>query len=257
MYRRLLTLAALCSSWICAQPNTLSADEKRAGWTLLFDGRSFKGWRDPTQMDPPGDGWNIDDGALHTKPNPHHKDDLISHQLYGDFELSFEFRVGPGANGGVKYLIQRWFCMASDASLPFGPTTPSRQTQRSDLRPGEKMACNELGLEYQILDDDRHSDGRTPNKRTASVYGMVAPINAHVKPVGDWNSGRILVRGSRVEHWLNGERVATADVADKEIAERLRGGGKADGYWQRSCPIALQHHNEPLWYRSLKLRRLE
>ena len=241
---------------VFAQPNILTPQEKSAGWMLLFDGRTFNGWRDPANMDPPGDGWTIQDGTLHTNRNPRHKDDLISQDLYGNFELSFEFRVGEGANGGIKYLIQRWFCMASDARLPFGPATPSRQTQRSDLRPGEKMACNELGLEYQILDDDRHSDGKTPNKRTASVYGMVAPVNAKPKPVGEWNQGRIVVRNGQVEHWLNGERVATANVEEKEIAARLRGGGKADGYWQRLCPIALQHHNEPLWYRSLKLRRL-
>ena len=249
-------LFAMLSVPLLAQPNTLTPAEKQAGWTLLFDGHTFNGWRDPAAMDPAGDGWDIENGALHTRPNPRHKDDLISRELYGDFELRFEFRVGEGANGGIKYLIQRWFCMASDASLPFGPTTPSRQTQRSDLRPGEKMACNELALEYQILDDERHPDGKTPNKRSASIYGMVAPANARSKPIGEWNEGRIVVRGNQVEHWLNGERVATADLSTKAIAERLRGGGKADGYWQRACPIALQHHNEPLWYRSIKVRRL-
>jgi len=250
---RLVAVAAVYAALACAQPNTLTPAEKKAGWILLFDGHSFDGWRDPATMDPAGDGWNIEDGALHTKPNPHHKDDLISKDLYANFEMSFEFRVGAVANGGVKYLIQRWFCMASDATLPFGPTTPSRQTQRSDLLPGEKMACNELGLEYQILDDDRHSDGKTANKRTGSVYGMVAPVNPHVKPVGEWNEGRIVVRGTQVEHWLNGAQVAAADVETKEISDRLRAGSK---YWQRLCPIALQHHNEPLWYRTLKLRPL-
>jgi hypothetical protein len=208
----------LMSTWIGAQPNTLTPSEKAAGWRLLFDGHSFAGWRDPAHMDPRGDGWDIEDGALHTRPNPHHKDDLITLELFGDFEMSFEFRVGTGANGGIKYLIQRWFCMASDASLPFGPTTPSRQTQRSDLRPGEKMACNELGLEYQILDDDKHSDGRTPNKRTGSVYGLVAPANVKLNPVGEWNQGRIVVLGNRVEHWLNGVQVAAADTDSKEVA---------------------------------------
>ncbi|HEY3743999.1 MAG TPA: DUF1080 domain-containing protein [Bryobacteraceae bacterium] len=250
-------IAAVCSmAALLAQPNTLTQEEKSAGWTLLFDGHSYAGWRDPALMDPRGDGWKIEDGALETRPNPHNKDDLISLDLYKNFELTFEFRVGSGANGGIKYLIQRWFCMASDSSLPFGPRTPSRQTQRSDIRPGEKMACNELGLEYQILDDDRHSDGRTPNKRTASVYGLIAPVDAHSNPVGEWNNGRILVRGSHVEHWLNGVKVAEADLDSDEIAAHLRSGGKAGGYWLRQCPIALQHHNEPLSYRSLKLRRL-
>lgn len=254
MLQVFLALIAVQLGW--AQPNTLTPGEKNSGWMLLFDGQSFSGWRDPAKMAPLGDGWNIEDGALHTRPNPHHKDDLISNDLFGSFEFSFEFRVGAGANGGIKYLIQRWFCMASDARLPFGPTTPSRQTQRSDLRPGEKMACNELGLEFQILDDDHHADGKTANKRTGSVYGFVAPVNVKLKAVGEWNQGRIVVRGNRVEHWLNGEQVASAHLESKEIAERLRGGGKADGYWQKLCPIALQHHNEPLWYRSLKLRRL-
>jgi hypothetical protein len=122
------------------------------------------------------------------------------------------------------------------------------------------MACNELALEYQILDDERHSDGKTPNKRTASVYGLIAPSygliapsNAKAKSIGEWNAGRIVVKGMLVEHWLNGERVITADTGTKEIAEHLKGGGR---YLQRQCPIALQHHNEPLWYRSIKIRKL-
>ena len=113
------------------------------------------------------------------------------------------------------------------------------------------------GLNYQILDDDRHSDGRTPNKRNhGSVYGLIAPVNAKPNPVGEWNHGRIVVSGSHVEHWLNGVQVTAADLDSDEIAGHLRSGGKAGGYWLRQCPIALQHHNEPLSYRSLKLRRL-
>lgn len=84
-------------------PNTLSAEEKAAGWRLLFDGKTMAGWNDATG----GDSWTIADGCIHAKPHPRVRGDLISHDTFRDFELSAEWRIAPGSNTGLKYLIQK------------------------------------------------------------------------------------------------------------------------------------------------------
>lgn len=235
-----------------AQPNTLTAEERAAGWKLLFDGHSFQGWRDPARLNPPSDGWAIVDGALRTQPNPKIKDDLITEELFENFELAFEWRVEPGNNGGVKYLIQSMNCWASSELLPRG-TGGSRPTQRSDVRPGEKLTCNNAALEYQIVDDSRHRDGKDPLTQSGSIYKIAPALSLAARPAGEWNQSRIVLRANTAEHWLNGVRTAQLDLESEALKERIPTARK---YWVRVSPIALQHHNDAAAYRSLKIRAL-
>ena len=99
----LLILPAL----VFAAENQLTPAEKKEGWTLLFDGKTMKGWRDPAKKVKPGNGWKIEDGSLATVKGPNIEEDLITEKSYGDFELKFDWKVSPGGNTGLKYRIQK------------------------------------------------------------------------------------------------------------------------------------------------------
>ena len=104
---RLVALFSLMAFTAAAEDNALTLAEKSAGWVLLFDGQTMKGWRDPAKRNPAGDAWVIDKGTLKTRPKPRLAEDLLSAEHYGDFELVFDWRVSPGGNTGLKYRLQR------------------------------------------------------------------------------------------------------------------------------------------------------
>ena len=137
-----------------------------------------------------------------------------------DFELKFEWKVGKGSNSGVYY----------------------RPTQ----------------YEYQILDNDVHSDGKNPRTSAASLYFCVPPSRDNTKPVGQWNTGRIVCKGTIVQHWLNGEKVIHVDYQDPKWASQVemlkQRGGNLDA---RGAHLSLQDHGDPVWYRNLQLRELQ
>jgi hypothetical protein len=136
-----------------------------------------------------------------------------------DFELRFQWKVAEGSNSGVYY------------------------------RPGQ--------YEYQILDNQVHRDGRNPRTSAASLYFCIAPSKDVTKPVGQWNCGRVVCKGSVVQHWLNGEKVIDLDYCDPKYAAdverlRIRGADLA----ARGRHLFLQDHGDPVWYRGIKLRAL-
>ena len=152
-------------------PNTLTAVEKAAGFRLLFDGKTAAGWRGYGADSFPDAGWVVEDGCLvhHAKGGG---GDIVTEEQFGDFELRFEWAVADGANSGVIYRCSE-----------------------------DEQACWLTGPEYQILDDAR---GPEPLHSSAALYGLVAPSEKLLAPVGEFNEGRIVLRGRRVEHWLNG-----------------------------------------------------
>jgi len=160
--------------------NTLTTREKRDGWVLLFDGKTTRGWRGIYLDHFPEHGWTIQDGALtvQTAADPSQRGgSIISDKQYSHFELSLEFKYGEDANSGIKYFV----------------------VEREQPTPGHG-----LGLEYQIWNDEQP---READKRLGSLYDLIPATNKIVKPVGEWNTARILVRGNHVEHWLNGRKV--------------------------------------------------
>lgn len=137
-----------------------------------------------------------------------------------DFELRFEWKVAPGSNSGVYY------------------------------RPGQ--------YEYQILDNERHPNGKVPDTTAASLYYCIAPSHDATKEPGEWNTGRIVCQGTVIQHWLNGEKVIDIDYTDPSLAkkvEKLRKRG-AD-VAARGAKLKLQDHGDPVWYRSIRMRELD
>jgi hypothetical protein len=269
----LLALAPLCSS---QEPpaNTLTPAERAAGWILLFDGKSFAGWNDPALRTPPGDSWTIEDGCLKAVANSRIREDLMTAAAFRDFELVFDWRIAPGGNSGLKYLIQRLVFLDHDKPQPgmhsfeelVGYEMEHRIANRAQLGANGRGEEYVVSFEYQLLDDDRNPDGRHgPLYRTGSLYSMIPPTQPAARPVGEFNHSRLILRGNHIEHWLNGVKVVDASLDSPAVAENiLKRWHAAPAVVElltkrprRDCPIGLQNHGDNVWFRNLKIRKLE
>jgi len=249
-------------------PNTLTAEDKAGGWSLLFDGKTMNGWDDPRMKSPPGDAWSIEDGCLKANRNPHITEDLFTRDTFTDFELLFEWRISRGGNSGVKYRIQdHWFIAPKEPGAPHERFEQS--VERSFLHPVSQRPQRGqdyvIGFEYQITDDAQNGDAKGNLKHTAgALYDMVAPSSVATRPVGEFNESRILVQGNHVEHWMNGVKVVDSalDSADALGGIQTRWGRAPHVYEllakqpKKSCPISLQNHGNDAWFRNIKIRRL-
>lgn len=227
--------------------NSLTKDEKAAGWRLLWDGKDADGWRSAKSESFPKKGWEIKDGNLTVLSSDGGEStaggDIISKDRFSEFELLVDFKITQGANSGIKYFVQ------------------------PNLRPIDKVTGkptpvgSAIGVEFQILDDDRHPDaklGRNGNRKIGSLYDLIpAATTKKVNPIGEWNTARILVKGNHVEHWLNGEKVLEYErgsedyrsiVAKSKYKNIPEFGEWADGH------ILLQDHGNQVSYRNIKIR---
>ena len=246
MTLRILAITLFCAGSLnAADQNTLTPDETAAGWKLLFDGRTLTGWHSYQQKEPPKMGWHAADGCLvnpksNGRPNGS-GGDLVTDAKYLDFEFRFEWRISPSGNSGVHYLI--------DETRP--PTKP--------LYSGD-TGHSPVGFEYQVLDDERHPDGkRGPTHKAGALYDLFAAEQNKPKPVGEWNEGRIVVNGNHVEHWLNGTKSAECDLDSKAYREALAKSKYhvVPGFGAKAAtPLALQDHGEEIAFRNLKIRQL-
>lgn len=209
------------------QHNQLTDAERAEGWRLLFDGQSPSAWR-VYRGEGPSSGWKVADGAL-TKDGP--TDDIISREQFGDFELVFEWKVSRGGNAGVFY----------------------RATEEY-----EKVYWS--GTEYQLLDDANHPDGRNRLTSAGANYGLYPSRAGIVKPGGEWNSARIVVRGNRAEHWLNGTKLVEYEYGSPDWAARVKASKFSEwpNYGRATRGhIAIQgDHGGTLALRNLKIREL-
>lgn len=214
--------------------NTLNKREKKDDWILLFNGMNLDGWTSIGKVTPPDNGWIVENGILTVnKGKSLHGGDIITKDKYSEFDLRFEFRLTKAANSGVKYLFTRY----------------------------EKGGW--LGNEFQILDDEFHPDakaGRYGNRKTASLYDVISSGNKTMKPTGEWNTGRIVVIGSKVIHYLNGKETLHYDRKSKSYNENVSlskfkdvtpiFGTVDEGY------ILLQDHQDEVSFKNIKIRKL-
>jgi hypothetical protein len=220
----MLTLIAALA--LSAQDNTLTDEEKAAGFKLLFDGKTLDGWRG-WKKDKPTEAWKVVDGVLTLAGKG---GDILTVEQYADFELKIDWRVAPGGNSGIMYRV------AETEGAPYM-----------------------TGPEYQVLDNAKHGDGKNPKTSTASIYAVYAPAKDVSKPAGEWNSTRIVAKGKKIEHWLNGEKVAEAEIGSEDWNKRIAESkwNKAKKYGQEpKGHIDLQDHGDKVEYKNIKIRVL-
>jgi hypothetical protein len=240
-------LACVFTATAAAQtPNQLTEAERSAGWRLLFDGTSLAGWRGLGLDSVPTAHWRVIDGAIAKIPTakvPRQADgqpavggDLMTIDAFRDFELAFEWRVTPGANSGVKYNVSEALSLAHATNHAA------------------------LGFEYQVLDDVLHPDNKVATHLAGSLYDIIAPGAAkHLRPVGEWNSARIVLRGNHGEHWLNGVMVVEFDLGTPRLDSLIEKSkykpipGFAE---RRKGHVILQDHGDEVYFRSIRIREL-
>ena len=222
--------------------NNISPQEKAQGFLLLFNGKDLSGWRSASQKTAPAKGWVVDNGILQVLPEDTTSGvrwgDLLTVNQYKAFELNFDFKLTEGANSGVKYFV----------------------TESPNSRSG-------LGLEYQVLDDERHPDAKKGiggNRTMASLYDLIASTKLearHQSKIGEWNHGKIVVYpNNKVEHWLNGFKVLEyergSDAFKQLVAGSKYAGNKNFGLGDQG-PILLQDHGNAVFYKNIKIRQLK
>jgi len=208
---------------------------------LLFNGNNLEGWRTAGQTTPPEKGWKVDDGILHILPQEANQSskfgDMVSINQFKAFELNFDFKLTEGANSGIKYFV----------------------TESGTSRAG-------LGLEYQILDDERHPDaklGTEGNRTLSSLYDLIPAdkIDARFQQkIGEWNHGKIIVYPNNlVQHWLNGFKVVEykrgSNIYKVLVAHSKFVKSKNFGLAEKG-PILLQDHGDAVFYKNIKIREL-
>ena len=236
----LITLIIVAPAQNKTPANQLTGAEKAAGWRLLFDGKTFDGWRGFHGDKVPA-GWVLEDGCI--KKVPAHGElgqaggDLITVDQFDNFELSVEWKLAKGTNSGIKYLVSE--------SLP--PTGRSA-----------------VSFEYQVLDDENHPDakaGIAGNRTAGSLYDLIpASKDKKLNPIGEFNLTRIVVKGNHIEHWLNGVKVLEfergGEKLKQQIAESKFKNTKGFGEIAKGH-ILLQDHGDSVWYRNIKIRELK
>jgi hypothetical protein len=206
------------------------------GWTILFDGKDVSKWRGVNSETFPDKGWIVKDGLLIRDPALGTPGDIITREQYGNFELVVDFKITEGANSGIKYYVVEALSGGSKAGI---------------------------GLEYQVLDDDRHPDakmGKNGNRTVGSLYDLIpAPKDKPIKPVGQWNTARIVAKDMTVQHWLNGKKIVEYKrdaPAFRELVVESKYKDYPNFGLAEKGPVLLQDHGNKVFYRNIKIRKL-
>lgn len=228
-----LTIALSLSFSANAADNELTMAEKADGWELLFDGKDInKSWRG-YKMESAPTKWEIEDGAIFFNPNNYGTGgDIISREQYGEFEFSLEWKVAPASNSGIFYLAVE----SDDYKFPY-----------------------ETAPEMQVLDDNRHGDGKIEQHRSGDLYDLIKSRVENVKAVGEWNKVLIKVKANNLEHWQNGELVIKTTMWDDNWAALIKDSKFSTwpGFGQAKIGhLALQDHGDPVWYKNIKVKKL-
>jgi 3-keto-disaccharide hydrolase len=263
-----LRIAAIACAAALAAPaadNQLTAQERAAGWRLLFDGKTYANFEDPTKKSPPSHAFTIEDGCIRSLPHAEITEDLFTLEKFRDFELEFDWKISPGGNSGVKYRIQDRVLLADAVrGQKFEDRANASMKNRRTDRPAKGQEYV-VGFEYQVLDNEKNPDARRgTNHQAGALYDMISPAKDATKPVGEFNHSRLVVKGDHVEHWLNGEKVVDGSLKDPAVAKgtAARWGADSPVYDllvnqpRQECQISLQNHETDAWFKNIKIRKL-
>jgi hypothetical protein len=212
--------------------NELTAAEKKAGWKLLFDGKTTKGWHTYLKQDV-SPKWKVENGALTLTGGG--AGDIVTDEEFGDFELELEWKIAEGGNSGIMYHVHE--------DPKFNATYAT-------------------GPEVQVLDDARHPDakqGKNGNRVAGSLYDMLPPTKNATKPAGQFNKVRIVIKDGKAEHYMNGTKIVeyptTGPEWDKMVEDSKFKGWEGFGKYNKGH-IALQDHGNVVTFKNIKIRPL-
>jgi len=216
-----------CASDNVSSPNSLTKAEQSSGWKLLFDGSSLNGWEIYKKGTLPT-GWKAADGVLGLEEKG--AGDLATTAEYSDFELVYDWKISEAGNSGVMFRV------TDQGKKPY-----------------------DSGMEMQIIDNEKHPDGKKQSHRAGAAYDLVNPPDNIARPVGEWNRARLVAKGPHIEMWLNGVLTARLDLSSEEWSKQLAASKFSTWPYFAKSPrgrIVLQDHGDKVWFRNLKIRAL-
>lgn len=204
---------------------SLTTAHAAGSWKSLFDGKTLAHWTGPDGAKP--EGWEVEaGGVLHFTGKGNL---LLSEEEYSSFELQWEWKLAEAGNNGVKYWVT-------------------------------KIGKEWLGIEYQMIDDDKNSDGlKGGSHNTASIYDIFASAkDKRLKPIGQWNVSRVVVKNGKIEHWLNGKLASSADTRTATWKEHIAQSKfhTKEGFAPGHGKFMLTAHGDPAWFKNIRVRTL-
>ncbi len=221
--------------------NTLTRQQEKEGWQLLFDGKTTRGWHRYGGATY-GNVWRVDDAALLFDPagKPEIKDvyrnrdaDIVSDEEFDNFHLRIDWKVEPGCNSGIMFLVHE------DSS--------------------RYKNMWETGPEMQVVDNERHPDAKTPTHRAGDLYDLIACSTETARPAGEWNQAEIIFNRGQLDFHLNGMKVISTTLWDDNWKKLIAGSkwkGFPDFALYKKGRIGLQDHGKKVWYRNIMIRKL-
>ena len=222
---------------VAQKNNSLTAKEKKEGWTLLFDGKSMEGWRKCNSSEMAAN-WVIDDESMKVQQgrragSGQGGDILFGAKKYANFELSIDWKIAKEGNSGIFYYVVEY--------------------------PGQPIYY--AAPEIQVLDNWNAGDNKQTNHLAGSLYDLLPALPQNAKPAGEWNKIVVRVKDGKVTHTQNGVKVCEYELWTPEWYEMVskskfkdwpgfKEGPAKEGY------IGLQDHGYDCWFRNIKIREL-
>ena len=212
--------------------NTLTKEETKEGWELLFDGMSTKGWHKYGNK-PVGNAWKVADGTLYfDAANKEQGGDIVTDEDFDNFHLKYDWKISVNGNSGVIFYAQE----DSKYTWPW-----------------------ETGPEMQVLDNNGHPDAKIVKHRAGDLYDLISSSKEPVKPAMEWNTAEIKSVNGKLDLYLNGENIVSTTLWDDNWRKLIAGSkfkSRPDfGKYQKG-KLGLQDHGNNVWFRNIKIRRL-